>query len=329
MLTLTHLLLETVVERPIALNEHKGSAIRGAFFHALRGRPEGKTWRGFCANQSAKECFECPLLTACPISALLAQYDPTARRGHAIAQPVMVKPPLTRATDFLPDSPFRFGLSIAGSAIQLLPYVALAIQQGMPQEGLGRRDRLNDFKKGNFQLQRMVAVHPLRGEQQTLWQRGDKRVEMARLSVTHADVLAYAATLPTDRITLRLLTPMQIVEQGQTLREFRFRPFFQRLMERLITLTATVGSGQWFADEAERHALLTAADAIHVEAHTRWETLESYSSRANHRSYLSGLIGSVTLTGNLAPFLPWLVWGGQLHVGKDAVKGDGWYEISG
>lgn len=325
MLTVTHLLLETIVERPIALNEHKGSAIRGAFFHALRGRPEGKTWRGFCGNQSAKECFDYPLISACPISALLAQHDPTARRGHAIAQPVMVKPPLTLATDFLPDTPFRFGLSIAGNAIQLLPYVAVAIQQGMPQEGLGWRDRLNDFKKGNFQLKRMAAVHPLRGEQQTLWQSGDKRVEVPHLRVSHADVLDYVVTLPTDRLTLRLLTPMQIVEEGKPLRDFHFRPFFQRLM----TLTATVGTGQWFADEAERRALLAAADAIHVEPRTRWETLESYSSRANQRSYLSGLIGTVTITGNLAPFLPWLVWGGQLHVGKDAVKGDGWYEISG
>jgi len=27
------------------------------------------------------------------------------------------------------------------------------------------------------------------------------------------------------------------------------------------------------------------------------------------------------------PLLPWLVWGQFTHVGKNAVKGDGWYEI--
>jgi hypothetical protein len=28
-----------------------------------------------------------------------------------------------------------------------------------------------------------------------------------------------------------------------------------------------------------------------------------------------------------SPFWPWLVWGQFVHVGKDAVKGNGWYEI--
>ena len=35
----------------IELNEHQGSAIRGALFHALRNR--------FCANQAAGECAAC------------------------------------------------------------------------------------------------------------------------------------------------------------------------------------------------------------------------------------------------------------------------------
>ncbi len=328
MLTVTHLLLETIVERPIALNEHKGSALRGAFFHALRGRPNEQAWRGFCGNQTAKECYDCPLLTACPIAALLARHDPAATRGHAIAQPVMIKPPLGDKTDFLSDEPFRFGLSIAGSAAQLLPYVVMAIAHGMPHEGLGRRDRLNDFQQGSFRVRAIHAYHPLRSLTETLWREGTARVAPATLAVSHQDILDYAATLPADRLTLNLLTPMQIIAEGKPLRDFRFRPFFQRLMERLMTLSGTVGAARFFEDEAERHALLAAADAITVEPHRlRWQRLRSYSTRQRKETYLSGMMGLVTLVGDLAPFLPWLVWGAQLHVGKDAVKGDGWYEI--
>ena len=82
MLTVTHLAFDTVVERPISLNEHKGSAIRGAFFHALRGRAESRHWRGFCTNQSAPDCVRCPLLAVCPVARLLATHDPTGARGH-------------------------------------------------------------------------------------------------------------------------------------------------------------------------------------------------------------------------------------------------------
>jgi len=35
--TLHHLRVETEAETPVLLNPHKGSAIRGALFHALRG----------------------------------------------------------------------------------------------------------------------------------------------------------------------------------------------------------------------------------------------------------------------------------------------------
>jgi hypothetical protein len=39
-------------------------------------------------------------------------------------------------------------------------------------------------------------------------------------------------------------------------------------------------------------------------------------------------MGRVTFRADdWTPFLSWLVWGEIVHVGKDAVKGNGWYEI--
>ena len=178
MLTTTHLLFDTVIERPVVLNEHKGSAIRGAFFHALRGRPGNHAWRGFCANQEATECRGCALLAVCPVARLLATHDPTGARGHEIPRPLTVKPPLGERTEFCPEDHFRFGLSIVGDALQLLPYVILAVQQGMPVEGLGKRDRLNDFQPGHFRLLSVHAHHPLRGEMKRLWQEGETLVDV-------------------------------------------------------------------------------------------------------------------------------------------------------
>ncbi|MGH2391800.1 MAG: CRISPR system precrRNA processing endoribonuclease RAMP protein Cas6 [Chloroflexota bacterium] len=42
---------------------------------------------------------------------------------------------------------------------------------------------------------------------------------------------------------------------------------------------------------------------------------------------MGGLVGKITFTGDLAPFLPWLVWGEIRHVGKDTAKGNGLYQI--
>jgi hypothetical protein len=327
MLSATHLLFDTEVERPISLNEHKGSALRGAFFHALRGRPAHQRWRGFCANQTAPECRDCMLLAACPVARLLATHDPTGARGHEIPRPVTVKPPTTDKVDYLPGERLRFGLTIIGDALNLLPYVIMAVQQGMPAEGLGKRDRLNDFRPGHFRLLSAHAYHPLREQSQVLWQDGERMVQSPDLPVTHEQILEHARALPTDRLTLRLRTPMRLIEQKRLVHSFRFRPFFQRLMERLILLSSTVGQGSLLPDPDERQRLLAAADEIKVDDRTDWVEVRSYSTRRNGETMLSGLRGEVTLTGDLAPFLPWLLWGAQVHVGKDAVKGDGWYEL--
>jgi hypothetical protein len=31
--------------------------------------------------------------------------------------------------------------------------------------------------------------------------------------------------------------------------------------------------------------------------------------------------------GDVTRLRPWLLWGQSLHVGKDAVKGNGWYQV--
>ena len=42
---------------------------------------------------------------------------------------------------------------------------------------------------------------------------------------------------------------------------------------------------------------------------------------------IGGLQGKVTFVGDLEPFRELLTWGELVHVGKSAVKGNGWYKI--
>jgi hypothetical protein len=53
----------------------------------------------------------------------------------------------------------------------------------------------------------------------------------------------------------------------------------------------------------------------------------SYSSRQRRRTPIGGLLGDITFAGDLAPLRELLAWGALVHVGKNAVKGDGWYSI--
>src|SRR5919201_4016421 len=79
----------TEVVTPIELNEHKGSAIRGALYHALTD--------GFCMNKPALQTVGfpmCPLVQTCPVAFLVATLDPRSDRGANVPRPYTIEPPL-------------------------------------------------------------------------------------------------------------------------------------------------------------------------------------------------------------------------------------------
>jgi hypothetical protein len=75
-------------------------------------------------------------------------------------------------------------------------------------------------------------------------------------------------------------------------------------------------------------AALEQAEEIRcVEDRTRWHDLKSYSNRQKKATHIGGLLGRITFEGDLEPFLPLLVMGELIHVGRNVVKGSGLYHI--
>jgi|YNPBryBLVA2012_1023415.scaffolds.fasta_scaffold06703_5 hypothetical protein len=323
----------TEVQSTIEMNEHQGSAIRGALFHALRNR--------FCGNREAEECAFCPLVATCPVAFLVSTLKPESDRGRDIPRPFTVQPPLPGQgghaveTDdgrsffrYEPGETLLFGLTLYARALELFPYIVLAVQE-FERGGLGRRVQQANgrWARGRLAVRQVWAENPLTGEQQSVMTIGDRLVQMPDVPITHPQVLQVEA--PASRLCLHLLTPTRIVERAHLLKpeHFRFQPFFQRLMERLEALSRHFSDTPLLFEEPR--ALIQAAAQVHVvENRLSWEELRSYSTRRRAESPTSGLIGHVILaTDDWSPFWPWLVWGQFVHVGKDAVKGNGWYRL--
>jgi len=329
----------TEVQTPIELNEHQGSAIRGALFHALRNR--------FCMNREAQECAACPLVATCPVAFLVSTLDPNSDRGRDVPRPFTVQPPLpgqgghpTTLPDghivfhYQPDEPFTFGLTLYAQALQLFPYIVLAVSE-FERAGLGRRVQQADgrWQRGRLAVRQVWAENPLTGERQPVLRAGDRLVQVPDIPISHQQITDYVLriTPPVSRLTLHFLTPTRLVEHGHLLKPetFHFRPFFQRLMERLEALSRHFSDTPLVFDDPR--GLIAAAGQVRVvENRLRWEELRSYSTRRHAESPISGLLGPVTLeAADWTPFLPWLAWGQFTHVGKDAVKGNGEYRVNG
>jgi len=322
------------VQNTIELNEHQGSAVRGSLFHALRKR--------FCTNKRAEECAACGLVAACPVATLVSTVVPQGKRGRDVPRPYTIQPPLPGSGHpiqqpngsivfhYQPGEQLEFGLTLYAQALQLFPYIVLAIME-MQDGGIGRRTKQahTQWRRGTFTLREIWAENPLTGERQPIISAGDQVVQVPDLPVTHQQVLSWANDPASGgQVHIEFLTPTRLIERGHLVKphSFRFRPFFQRLLDRIEALSRD------FSDSPQRfdfRDLLAAAEEVQViDNHLSWEELRSYSTRQRRDTPTSGLMGHFTLEADdWSIFLPWLVWGQYIHVGKDAVKGNGWYEV--
>jgi CRISPR-associated endoribonuclease Cas6 len=127
------------------------------------------------------------------------------------------------------------------------------------------------------------------------------------------------------QITLRFLTPTMLKADSALVRRPTFATILKRLRDRINALSYFYcGNGldidfKAFGEQAE--GIKTVADS------TRWVESTRYSRRREVTHDLSGFIGEVSFEGELAPFIPYLKLGEYVHVGKNAVFGNGWYRI--
>lgn len=317
MITTHHLRFTTVATAPLELDQHSGAAIRGALTTAL--------WERFCTNKAAPSCATCPLVRVCPVAALVAPLrEDEQPGGDQQPRPYVIRPPLIGAHAYAPGEPLAFQIGLIGAAAQLFPYVVMAAQL-LERGGLGKRVAVNNHRRGTVQVQEIAAVQPLSGAVQPLYQAGQPTVHTPGLPIDAAAVAMRAAALPTEKLTLHFKTPLRLIDNRQLVKRITLRPLIQRLMRRLDDLARAYGDGPLVIDFG---GLLEVAEQVQTSAdQTRWVDLTSYSSRQRMHTPIGGLMGHATFSGDLAPLRELLVWGSLVHVGKNAVKGDGWYEI--
>jgi len=301
----------------VHLGPHAGAQLRGALWAALR--------EFACGAPNAAHDPE--HTRVCPMCRLLALETGQSARGVSPPRPLAIRPPLAeRAEDdrvFYAGDQFSVEVNLFGDVADVFPYICQAFDR-MGQQGVG-------YGRGQFALERVQSVNPLTRETFDLLH--DRRLlATPGLPVTPTHVAGSAAGLPADRIALRFITPAQLTAQGQRLDTPAFPALIGRLLERCQALEAH------YTDDPtpqpiwrERYVALTEqAESIRLVAdHTHWVRLKSGSRRTGQMTSISGFVGLAHYRGDLTPFHEWLVWGQSLHVGKNAVKGNGWYAIDG
>ena len=330
-LPILRLHLTARAEAPLQLPPYAGSTLRGAFGHALLALSPLPHVDGTpCALHAS--CPYCQLFAAPPLPGHSLQ-----KFSH-MPQPYVIEPPLGGAQRVQAGQSFGFHLVLIGKALPLRPIVEQAWQRAL-RTGLGA----NHASCTLLEIQDEKGLHPLHDkcEQLSNWN-GSAHIETAphpSLSPEGRGRSAAPDLLPLPlgegggegtptTATLHFHTPLRLQVQGKPARasQLSARDLLIALARRHQLLRDVhLGAG---APQHDFQTLTAQAQAIELHAQDlRWFDWGRYSQRQQQEMQLGGLLGSIALRGDLAPFAELLHLGQWLHVGKNATMGLGGYRL--
>ena len=179
--TATHFRFEVEALTPLSLDEYTGSTLRGALVQALQNN--------FCPDRSQADAEHQAI---CPVCWLLShESSPGDSR-----RPYAVEPLLGDRRIFNPGERFQFGLTLFGQAVNLFPYLVLAIPQ-MGKTGMGHKldDGRGRWRRGQFVLRQIEEVNPIAQTHSTLMGENQQMVRTPSSLVTDAQVSELSSQL--------------------------------------------------------------------------------------------------------------------------------------
>jgi len=315
-LTVHQLVFEGEATTPIEFGPQAGAQLRGALWEALREIV-------ICDDARART----PEHTRfCPLCRLILMESQESSRGANPPRPFAIRPPLNFDAEhrikIKSGEIIRFGVNLYGDAEQLFPYVCQAVHKiGLIGVGYGR---------GTFLLRTAEAVNPFTGESQMVY--ADRKLRgLPGVPITHEGIEQAVKVWSNDQITLDWRTPCELTDQGRPASIPELPIVIGRLIERcqMLELHYTPNPTETVAWRELHLHLQERAKAVKLnENATRWVHVMSGSRRSDSMKPISGLIGRAGYAGDLSEMRYWLAWGSVLHIGKNVVKGNGWYEIS-
>ncbi|ASF46384.1 CRISPR system precrRNA processing endoribonuclease RAMP protein Cas6 [Methylovulum psychrotolerans] len=293
------------LDTPLHLDFYAGSLLRGVFGHALR--------KVSCMTK-LNVCAECPLYRTCPYPTVFESPPPlhhNLQKFSQIPNPYLLEPPALGHKAYKAGEALSFSMVLIGPAIAQLPLIIFAWQQAFAQ-GVGKYQstaRLKAVSVVDTQNRHHLVYDP------------QTQPSMQAHAPVHIPALAGQETL-----ALAFLTPLHIQKQGKVLADnMTAKDFLMALIRRHYLLHEFYGNNY---QAPPFSALAAHAETIRSQTAFHWCHWQRYSNRQQQKMRFDGVLGQISLSGDLRPFLPMLQAGQWLHIGNKTTFGMGRYQIS-
>lgn len=288
-------------EQDIILPKYAGSALRGVFGSSLR--------RVSCLARK-KSCLDCSLAKTCPYATIFESQEGLIGRS---VNPYIIEPNLDLPQKILKGEEFSFNQILFGDSVKSLSFILLAWIKGF-QHGISK-------EKSKATLIKVIQKHPL----------GDRYIYGNEEDEIQPIEYAFPLNIPTNQsnLTLKIETPLRIHKNKHPIKpqDIQIGDIVSSLIRRIELLyTGHTNLACFLKDK--KQLLEQAKELSILKKELFWKDWTRWSGRQQTHISLGGVIGEITLSGNLIDLLPLFYAGELLHLGKSTVMGLGKYTIS-
>lgn len=290
---------------PLLLPPFKGFALRGGFGYAFR--------KAVCSTRR-NECPGCLVEKSCPYAYL---FETTAgdEEVATIPRPFLFEPPLEKRTVYETGEEISFGLTLFGKGQDFLPYFVLAFQM-LGEMGLGKT-------RAKFELERVTAISYM-AEEKEIYHRENGALRSEHYPITWEMIKRRSQDFAAP-IEIWFLTPARLKADAHFQTNITFELFVRTLLRRFTQLVAYHNH---LDGTVNYKKIIRLAAMVDSRAATPWSEMERFSRRQQTRMKMGGITGTMVVNGeNLPAFLPLLLWGEIIHVGKNTVFGLGQMKV--
>lgn len=143
--------------------------------------------------------------------------------------------------------------------------------------------------------------------------------------ITGNDLKNNEINLSAKRLSLSFITPTRLKFEGKLTPKLEFHILIRNLLRRISLLTYFHCG---FDLKVNFKELIKLSENITIKSNNlSWFDWERYSTRQKSKMKMGGIIGTITYEGVLKEFIPILLLGEYLHVGKGTSFGLGKYVI--
>jgi len=298
------------------LPSYKGSTLRGGFGQVLK--------RVVCITKD-KECRSCLFKERCVYSYIFETPPPdnTAKlKKYPFApHPFVIEPPLEKKREYKEKEEFAFHLILIGKAIDYLPYFVFVFDK-LGELGIGRA-------KGRYWLKEVRSIENSLNSNHLIYTGKDKLFKDTYSFTGKDDIFRDCKKyLTKDKITLNFLTPTRLKFKEHYIKDLEFHILVRNLLRRISLLSYFHCNRELKVDFKD---LIEKSKMVKKEnSNLSWYDWQRYSTRQETRMKLGGFVGKITFDfSEISPeyFLPLILWGTYIHVGKGTSFGLGKYEV--